>query len=63
MAGLKDGTLIRLCSDGRRRRGDPRVATSWGCAGRVGHPLAGSPMLHILPGVGDGPATALTVVM
>jgi len=62
MAGLKGGTLVRLCSDGRMRRGDPRVATSRGSAGRTGRPLTGSPMLHILPGAGDGPATALTAL-
>jgi len=62
MAGLKRVTLIRLCGDGRRRRGDTRVATSWECAGRTGSPLAGSSLLHILSGAGDGPATALTAI-
>jgi len=62
MAGLKSVTLLRLCGDGRRKRGDTRVATSGECTGRTGRPLAGSPMLYILPGAGDGPATALTAL-
>jgi len=62
MTGLNCGPLIRLCRNGGRRRGDPRVTTTRGYAGRTGRPLAGCPILHILPGTGDGPATALTAL-
>jgi len=54
--------LIRLCGDSGRRRGDTRVVTSWKCTGRPDRPLSGSPLLHILSGAGDGPATALTAI-